>query len=110
MSITTITDQLRERAREAAETIVDIVRTLRELGPGKHRPTIRSCIAIARVVVHQGFRVSGDDPAFIAVCQDILNNLETARVTRAGEQITSSQALEVIQKVCTSRGAGKRSR
>jgi len=96
--------------QEAAETIVDIVRALRALGPGKHRPTIRSCIAIARVVVHQGSRVSGDDAAFIAVCQDILNNLETARVTRAGEQIASSQVLEVIAKVCGPRGAGKRLR
>ena len=96
--------------REAAETIVDIVRALRALGPGKHRPTIRSCIAIARVAVHKGFRARGDDPAFIAVCHDILNNLETARVTRAGEQIASSQVLEVIEKVCASRGAGKRPR
>ena len=96
--------------QEDAETIVDVVRALRALGPGKHRPTIRSCIAIARVVVHQGSRASGDDPAFTSVCQDILNNLETARVTRAGEQVASKQVLEVIEKVCASRGAGKRPR
>ncbi len=97
-------------SQEGAEIIVDIVRTLRELGPGKHRPTIRSCIAIARVVVHQGSRACGDDPAFTAVCQDILSNLETARVTHSGEQVAASPVFEVIEKVCASRGARKRLR
>jgi gas vesicle protein GvpN len=95
-------------SQEGAETIVDIVRALRELGPGKHRPTIRSCIAIARVVVHQGSRAHGDDPAFTAVCHDILSNLETARVTHSGAQVAASPVFEVIEKVCATRGNHKR--
>ncbi|HWO99041.1 MAG TPA: gas vesicle protein GvpN [Methylococcus sp.] len=53
-----------------AETIVDLVRRLR--GEKGHRPTIRACIAIARVLVHRQARAQPDDPVFDWVCRDVL--------------------------------------
>ena len=46
-------------ARRDAEAIVDIVRELRGVGVNNHRPTIRACITIARVMAGAGARRAG---------------------------------------------------
>lgn len=56
--------------RKDAEMIVDMVRTMR--GDQGHRPTIRSCIAIGRVLSHRKAQARIDDPVFTWVCRDIL--------------------------------------
>jgi len=87
--------------RDEAETIVDIVRELRSSGPGRHRPTIRACIAVARILVHRGAHAHWKDSTFQSVCQDVLNHLDTARVNRAGSPLLSPAVQDVIRKVCS---------
>ena len=53
-----------------AETIVDLVRHAR--GEQGHRPTIRACIAIARVLVQRQARAHFGDPVFDWVTRDVL--------------------------------------
>ena len=81
-----------------AEAIVDIVRELRGVGVNNHRPTIRACIAIARILAHRGARARPGDPVFLWICQDVLNT-DTAKVTRGGESLMPQKVAEAIRKV-----------
>ncbi len=82
-----------------AETIVDLVRELRGVGVNNNRPTIRACIAIARVLALQGSRPRWDDPVFQWVSRDVLNT-DTAKITRGGQPVMMQKVEEMIQKVC----------
>ncbi len=82
-----------------AETIVDIVRKLRGVGVNNHRPTIRACIAIARILAHKGGRAEWNDAVFQWVCRDVLNT-DTAKVTHAGQSLMVRKVEEVIRNVC----------
>ena len=86
-------------SRGDAEVIVDIVRELRDVGVTNNRPTIRACIAIARVLVIRGGRAHPDDPVFQWVTQDVLTG-ETVKITRSGESLMREKVYEVIQAVC----------
>jgi gas vesicle protein GvpN len=72
--------------QEDAGIIVDIVRKLRRAGVSNSRPTIRACIAIARVLKLRGVHAHAEDSIFQWACRDILNS-ETAKVTRDGRSI-----------------------
>ena len=82
-----------------AERIVDIVRELRGVGVNNHRPTIRACITIARILAREGGSARWNDPIFQWVCRDVLNT-ETAKVTRGGESVMPQKVDEAIRKVC----------
>ncbi len=82
-----------------AEIIVDIVRELRGVGVNNHRPTIRACIAIGRILAYQQARARWDDPVFRLTCQDVLNT-DTAKVTRGGESLMPQKVDEIVRKVC----------
>jgi len=81
-----------------AERIVDIVRELRGVGVNNHRPTIRACITIARILAREGGSARWNDPVFQWVCRDVLNT-ETAKVTRGGESVMPQKVDEAIRKV-----------
>jgi len=85
-----------------AENIVDIVRELRSIGVNNHRPTIRSCIAIARVLAVKGCHARWDDDFFQCVWRDILSS-DTAKVTKGGQPVILEKAEEIIRKVCGER-------
>jgi len=87
-------------ARADAETIVDIIRALREVGVHNHRPTIRACIMIARVLAHRNARARLNDPIFRGVCRHVLNCVDTAKVTHGGESLMPQKVEEVISQVC----------
>src|SRR3989304_5045987 len=53
-----------------AEAIVDIVRELRGVGVNNHRPTIRACIAIGRILARLWARIRPGDPLFRWICPD----------------------------------------
>lgn len=89
-----------------AEVIVDIVRQLRSVGVNNHRPTIRACIAIARILSHMDARARLSDNRFIRICHDVLN-IDTAKVTRSGEPLISKKVDEVIRKVCAKKAERK---
>ena len=82
-----------------AETIVDIVRELRGVGVNNHRPTIRACITIARILAHKNGRARWNDPVFQWVCRDVLKT-DTAKVTHGGESVMPQKVDEVMRKVC----------
>ena len=69
--------------RHDAEVIVDIVRKVRKIGVNNHRPTIRACIAIGKILAYLGGGASKENTAFRQVCRDVLN-VDTSKVTRAG--------------------------
>jgi nitric oxide reductase NorQ protein len=85
--------------RPDAATIVDIVRELRGIGVNNHRPTIRACIVIARVLALRGSTARYDDPVFRWVCRDVLS-VDTAKVTRGGQSVMTQKVDEIIKKVC----------
>lgn len=92
--------------RQDAEIIVDIVRELRGFGVNNHRPTIRSSIAIAKILAHREGRARLNDPVFRWVCRDVLNT-DTAKVTRGGQSIMSDKVDDVIRKVCCKHETGR---
>ncbi len=89
-------------SREEAEIIVDVVRELRGVGVHNHRPTIRACIAIARILAHMGGSARPGDPIFRRVCLDVLNP-DTVKVTRAGQSLMPNKVEEVLKRVCSPR-------
>jgi gas vesicle protein GvpN len=93
-----------------AEVIVDVVRELRGTGVNNHRPTIRACIAIAKILAFKQGRARLDDPLFVASCRDVLHT-DTAKVTRSGESLMPQKVDEAMRKVCapatTSRRRGE---
>ena len=87
-------------ARPDAETIVDIVRELRGIGVNNHRPTIRACIAIARVLAPRGAHARWNDPVFHWVSRDVLNHMDCAKVTREGRSVMPQKVEQLIRDVC----------
>ena len=81
--------------RDDAEVIVDIIRELRQVGVNNHRPTIRACIAISRVLQHLGARALESDKTFQWICRDVLNT-DTVKVTRGGESLMKQKVDEII--------------
>ena len=66
-------------SKQNAETIVNIVRGLRESGKCEFAPTIRGCIMIAKTLKVQGMTPASSNGTFMQICQDILSS-ETSRV------------------------------
>ncbi len=93
--------------RDDAEVIVDIIRELRQVGVNNHRPTIRACIAISRVLQHLGARALESDKTFQWICRDVLNT-DTVKVTRGGESLMKQKVDEIITKVCRQHKAAKK--
>jgi gas vesicle protein GvpN len=87
-------------SREDATVIVDVVRELRGVGVHNNRPTVRACIAIARILAHRGARAKLHDPVFHWACRDVLNT-DTAKVTRGGESLMGGKVEEAIEAVCS---------
>ena len=86
-------------ARADAETIVDVVRELRGIGVMNHRPTIRACIAIARILARKAARARPDDKIFQWACHDVIS-LDTVKVRRGGESLMRQKIDEAMRKVC----------
>jgi len=61
------------------------------------RPTIRACIAIARVLALRGVHARLEDPIFQWACRDVLSS-ETAKVTRDGCSIMPQKVEEAMLK------------
>lgn len=59
-------------AESDAERVVDLVRLCRSEGRDPHYPTVRACIAVARVLAYRGGKASLADPVYVWACRDIL--------------------------------------
>jgi nitric oxide reductase NorQ protein len=89
--------------RRDAEVIVDIVRELRTVGVNNHRPTIRACITIARVMAERKAHAEPGNPILRWVCHDVLA-ADTAKVTHGGQSLMPQKVDEVAAKVCSRKG------
>ena len=85
--------------RQDAETIVNVVRELRDVGVNNHRPTIRACIAIAQILAHFEGHATIDDPYFQRISRDVLT-IDTAKVTRGGQSLMVNEVNDAIEKFC----------
>ncbi|HVX61423.1 MAG TPA: gas vesicle protein GvpN [Pirellulales bacterium] len=104
-------DQQTESAITAAKSglpedtvarIVEIVRRFRSLGVNHHRPTIRACIMIAKIVALRGASADRGDPVFRETCRDVLC-ADTVKITRHGEALDVDRLDEIIDQVCSGR-------
>ena len=68
-----------------------------------HRPTIRAAIAIAKMLVYLKSEARLSDQNFVQTCLEVLN-IDTAKVTRAGQSLMPDKVMEVVKRVCQSRG------
>lgn len=84
---------------EMALRIVEVVRRFRDLGVNNHRPTIRACIMIAKIVALRGASVDRNDDVFRETCRDVLCT-DTIKVTRDGEALGIDRLKEIIDEVC----------
>ena len=80
-------------SKRHADTIVNIVRGLRESGKCEFAPTIRGCIMIAKTLRVQKINPAKSNGAFIAMCQDILAS-ETSRV---GSKTNQNRVKEIVK-------------
>jgi len=82
-------------SRSCVETIVRIVRGLRESGKCEFAPTVRGCIMIAKTLKVQGLTVTEEPTAFQQMCQDILAS-ETSRV---GSKTNQNRVKEIVNEL-----------
>lgn len=86
--------------KKDAETVVNIIRDLRNSGQYEFAPTIRGAIMIARSL-NNGCKVSAHDPKFVTICKDILAS-ETSRLgTKAHAEKVKALVAKLIKKHCT---------
>ncbi|MCL5098916.1 MAG: gas vesicle protein GvpN [Candidatus Omnitrophica bacterium] len=84
-------------SRPDAEAIVKVVREMRRVGVNNSRPTIRACIAIAKVLAVRQAHAEPNDRIFQWVCRDVLSS-DTAKVTRGGVTTMPEKVEEAIWK------------
>ena len=80
-------------SKKHAETIVNIVRGLRESGKCEFSPTIRGCIMIAKTLKIQGITPVSANGCFTQICEDILAS-ETSRV---GSKTNQNRVKEIVK-------------
>ena len=78
-----------------ATYIVEMARVMRRLAGNPHRPTIRACIAVAKVVSHRGISADPGDEFFRAVCFDVLNE----NAGDASRRLSTDQMDRLIDEV-----------
>ncbi len=88
----------------AATRIVDLVRLCRNESRQPHYPTIRACIAVARVLAYCDADAEPNDPVFLGACGDILGpalRREANGDTVMTDQVAATgQVMRLIRNVC----------
>jgi nitric oxide reductase NorQ protein len=87
-------------AKKHSETIVNIVRELRESGKCEFAPTVRGCIMIAKAVKIQGVTPVSADGIFLQVCQDIL----ASQTSRVGSKTNQARVKEIVKQLVQKHG------
>ena len=85
-------------SKRAASRIVDLVRLCRNEGREPSYPTIRACVAIARVLAHRRADAVATDPVFCWACRDILSS--ALRRDAVTETVLTDQVTKLISRVC----------
>ncbi len=94
-----ITQAKSKLSKKNAETIVNIVRGLRESGKCEFAPTVRGCIMIAKTLKVQGLTPSRANGGFSQMCQDILAS-ETSRV---GSKTNQGRVRDLVKELVAKR-------
>ncbi len=84
-------------SRRDSETIVNIVRELRESGKCEFAPTVRACIMIGKTLSGQQLTLAQSNGVFTQMCQDILSS-ETSRV---GSKTNQNRIKEIVGEIVT---------
>lgn len=84
-------------SKRDAETIVNIVRELRESGKCEFAPTIRACIMIGKTLSGQQMTLAQSNGIFTQMCQDILSS-ETSRV---GSKTNQNRIKAIVGDIVT---------
>jgi nitric oxide reductase NorQ protein len=87
-------------SKHHAETIVDIVRGLRESGKCEFAPTVRGCIMIAKTLKIRGLTPVSANGIFTQMCEDILAS-ETSRVGSKTNQNRVKDVVRGLVEKCT---------
>ncbi|MEI7616909.1 MAG: gas vesicle protein GvpN [Actinomycetota bacterium] len=87
-----ITEAKSKLPKKDVETIVKIVRGLRESEKCEYAPTIRSCIMIAKTIKVQNASTFKNNKTFILACEDIL----TSETSRVGSKTNQSKVKELV--------------
>jgi len=95
-----ITKAKSKLSKKNAETIVNIVRGLRESGKCEFAPTIRGCIMIAKTMKVQGITPASANGTFMQICQDIMAS-ETSRV---GSKTNQARVKEIVKELVQKHG------
>lgn len=91
---------------EDAAYVVELVRTLREVGPSPHRPTIRACIAMGRILKHRGVKVDPAEPFVRAVAIDMFHDLIDRGEGGSERRLSVDQLDKVMLEVYQARTRG----
>jgi gas vesicle protein GvpN len=90
-----ITKAKSKLSKKDVETIVGIVRGLRESGTCEFAPTIRGCIMIAKTLKVQNINPAKANGAFLQICQDVLAS-ETSRI---GSRTNQNRVKEIVKEL-----------
>jgi gas vesicle protein GvpN len=90
-----ITEARSKLARASVETVVHVVRGLRESGKCEFAPTVRGSIMIAKTLKIQGLTAAQEPAEFLQMCQDILAS-ETSRV---GSKTNQNRVREIVSEL-----------
>ncbi len=94
-----ITESKAGITRNDAEIIVNIVRDFRQLGVNNHRPTIRACIMIGKIVAYRKAPIKPDNEMFREICVDVLNT-DNIKIMKNGKALSNDHVYSVIEKCC----------
>ena len=104
-----VTQSKSQLARNHAESVVNIVRGLRESGKCEFSPTVRGCIMIAKTLKILKMTPSKSHK-FIQLCQDILAS-ETSRVgSKTNQNRVKELVRELVEKELEKKEAGRNGR
>ena len=81
--------------RDEVETIVCIVRSLRDSGKTEFDPTVRACIMIAKTLGVMNTTPSQSSAVFRRICQDIL----TSETSRVGSKTNQERVRSLVDKL-----------
>jgi gas vesicle protein GvpN len=83
--------------KKDVETIVKIIRDLRESGKCEFSPTIRACIMIAKAAKIQNLSPSRSNGMFSRMCQDVLSSV----TSRVGSKTNQNRVKEIVEGLVT---------
>ncbi len=83
-----------------AKVVVDVVRRIRALDPTNTWPSVRSTVAICKVLARTDRQVTAKDQFFVRICEDILLSGIAATSSRDVYEKHRGELHKILNKVC----------